>query len=64
MKQLKFKYSTLQVFYDSFKYVNFCIGEFECVIIKKDLKVGGRFKTIPLNSNNLNEFSRYLTGLQ
>ena len=64
VKQLKFKYSALQMFYNSFGYVDPHIGGFEYMIIKKDVEVRGRFKTILLNSNNLKEFSKCLTDLQ
>ena len=64
VKQLKFKYSALQVFYDGFEHINSHIGGSGYVIIKEDLEVGGEFETIPLSSNNLGEFSRCLAGLQ
>ena len=64
MKQPKFKYSTLQVFYNGSGHVNSHIGGSGYVIIKKDLEVGGRFETILLDSNNLDEFSGCLAGLQ
>ena len=64
VKQPKFKYSTLQVFYNGFGCVDPHIGGSEYVIIKEDLEVGGGFETIPLGSNNLGEFSGCLAGLQ
>ena len=53
VKQPKFKYSALQVFYNGFGHVNSHIEGSEYVIIKKGLEVGGGFETIPLGSNNL-----------
>ena len=64
VKQPKFKYPALQVFYDGFGHVDPHIGRSGYVIIKKGLKVGGGFETIPLSSNNLGEFSGCLAGLQ
>ena len=64
VKQPKFKYPTLQVFYDGSRHVNSHIGGFEYVIIKEGLKVGGGFETIPLGSNNLSEFLGCLARLQ
>ena len=64
MKQPKFKYPALQVFYNSSGHVDPYIRGSGYVIIKEGLKVEGRFETIPLGSNNLGEFLRCLTGLQ
>ena len=63
VKQPKFKYPALQVFYNGFEHVNPHIRGSEYVIIKKGLKVGGGFKTILLNSNNLSEFLGCLADL-
>ena len=63
MKQPKFKYSVLQVFYNGSRHVNSYIGGSGYVIIKEGLEVGGGFETIPLGSNNLCEFSRCLASL-
>ena len=52
------------MFYDGSKHINSHIRRSEYVIIKEGLKVEGGFETIPLNSNNLNEFLRCLTSLQ
>ena len=52
------------MFYDSSGCVDPYIGGSEYVIIKEDLEVGSGFETIPLNSNNLGEFSGCLAGLQ
>ena len=64
VKQPKFKYPALQVFYNDSRYINPSIRGSGYVIIKEGLKVGGGFETIPLGSNNLGEFSRCLAGLQ
>ena len=64
VKQSKFKYPALQVFYNGFGHVDSHIGGSEYVIIKEGLEVGGGFETIPLGSNNLSEFSGCLAGLQ
>ena len=64
VKQPKFKYPVLQVFYDSSRCVNPHIRGFGYVIIKEDLKVEGGFETIPLSSNNLSEFLGCLADLQ
>ena len=63
VKQPKFKYSALQVFYNGSGHVNPHIGGSGYVIIKKGLEVGGGFETIPLDSNNLGEFLGCLAGL-
>ena len=63
VKQLKFKYLILQIFYDGSRHVNPHIGRSGYVIIKEGLKVGGGFKTIPLGSNNLGEFLECLASL-
>ena len=63
VKQPKFKYPALQVFYDGSGRVDPHIGGAGYVIIKEGLKVGGGFETIPLGSNNLGEFSGCLAGL-
>ena len=64
VKQPKFKYPALQVFYDGSGRVDPHIGGAGYVIIKEGLEVGGGFETIPLGSNNLGEFSGCLAGLQ
>ena len=64
VKQPKFKYPVLQVFYDGSGHVDPHIGGAGYVIIKEGLEVGGGFETIPLGSNNLGEFSGCLAGLQ
>ena len=64
MKQPKFKYPALQVFYDGFRQIDPHIGGSGYVIIKEGLEVGDGFETIPLGSNNLNEFLKCLAGLQ
>ena len=64
MKQLKFKYPALQVFYDGSGHVDPHIRRSGYVIIKEGLEVGDGFETIPLGSNNLGEFSGCLAGLQ
>ena len=64
VKQPKFKYPALQVFYDGSGHINLHIRGSGYVIIKEGLKVGGGFETIPLDSNNLGEFSGCLAGLQ
>ena len=46
VKQPKFKYPALQVFYDGSGHVNPHIGGSEYVIIKEGLEVGGGFETI------------------
>ena len=64
VKQLKFKYPALQVFYNGFEHVDPHIGGSGYVIIKEGLEVGGGFETISLSSNNLGEFLGCLAGLQ
>ena len=64
VKQPKFKYPTLQMFYNNFGHVNPYIKGSKYVIIKEGLEVGGGFETIPLGLNNLSEFSGCLAGLQ
>ena len=64
MKQPKFKYPALQVFYNSSRHVDPHIGGSGYVIIKEGLEVEGGFETIPLDSNNLGEFLSCLAGLQ
>ena len=64
VKQPKFKYPALQVFYDGSGHVDPHIGGSGYMIIKEGLEVGSGFETIPLNSNNLGEFSGCLAGLQ
>ena len=64
VKQPKFKYSALQVFYDSSGHVNSHIKGSGYMIIKEGLEVGEGFETIPLSSNNLSEFLECLVGLQ
>ena len=61
VKQPKFKYFALQVFYDSFGHVDPHIVGSGYVIIKKGLEVGSGFETIPLNSNNLGWVFRMLS---
>ena len=56
VKQPKFKYPALQVFYDGSGHVDPHIGGAGYVIIKEGLEVGGGFETILLGSNNLGEF--------
>ena len=71
MKQPKFKYPALQVFYNGFGHVYNSSGHVDphiggsgYMIIKEGLEVGGGFETIPLDSNNLGEFLGCLAGLQ
>ena len=64
VKQPKFKYPALQVFYDGSGHVDPHIRGSGYVIIKEGLEVGGGFETIPLGSNNLGEFLGCLAGLQ
>ena len=64
MKQPKFKYPILQVFYDGSGPVDPHIGRSGYVIFKEGIEVGGGFETIPLGLNNLGEFFRCLAGLQ
>ena len=64
VKQPKFKYPALQVFYDGSGCVDPHIGGSGYMIIKEGLEVGGGFETISLGSNNLGEFSGCLAGLQ
>ena len=52
VKQPKFKYPALQVFYDGSGCVDPHIRGSGYVIIKEGLEVGGGFETIPLGSNN------------
>ena len=63
VKQPKFKYSVLQIFYNGFRYINFHIRVSEYIIIKKSLKVEDRFKIILLNLNNLKKFFGCLVDL-
>ena len=64
VKQPKFKYPALQVFYDGSGYVDPHIGGSGYVVFKDGIEVGGGFETIPLGSNNLREFSGCLAELQ
>ena len=64
VKQPKFKYPVLQVFYDGSGHVDPYIRGSGYVIIKEGLEVGGGFETILLDSNNLGEFLGCLAGLQ
>ena len=64
VKQPKFKYSILQVFYNGFGCVDSHIRGSGYVIIKEGLEVRGEFEIISLNSNDLDEFLRCLAGLQ
>ena len=63
VKQPKFKYPALQVFYDGSGHIDPHIRRSGYIIIKEGLEVGGGFETIPLGSNNLGEFSGCLAGL-
>ena len=64
VKQPKFKYPALQMFYNGSGHINPHIRESGYVIIKEGLEVGGGFETIPLGSNNLGEFLECLASLQ
>ena len=64
VKQPKFKYPALQMFYDGSECVDPHIRGSGYVIIKEGLEVGGGFETISLGSNNLGEFLKCLAGLQ